>query len=116
MDNNQSCPNKSRSKFSKEEDETLLLWFQKYPRNWDLIASKMNRTSRQVKDRYENYLNPMLNTREWSFEEEALLDEKVNEYGTRWTKIAQFFNNRTAVNIKNHWATMLNRRNKNKYK
>ena len=102
--------------FSKNDDDMLLSIFQKYPRQWSLIGSKMNRTSRQVKNRYENYLDPNLNTDKWSLEEEILLDMKVKEFGTSWTKIAQFFDNRSAVNIKNHWATMLNRRNKNKYK
>ena len=116
MDTQQACPNKLRSKFSKEEDDLLLSLFKENPRKWDFIASKMNRTSRQVKERYENYLDPTLNINEWSLEEETLLDQKVKELGTRWVKIARFFENRSPVNVKNHWATMLNRRYKNKYK
>ena len=97
MQTQQLSPNKSRAKFSKEEDDMLLSIFQKYPRQWSLIASKMNRTSRQVKDRYENYLDPNLNTDKWSLEEETLLDKKVKEFGTSWTKIAQFFDNRMFI-------------------
>ena len=76
----------------------------------------MNRTSKQVKDRYKNYNDPNLNTYKCSFEEEILLEKKVKEFGTSWTKIEEFFDNQLAVNIKNHWTTMVNRRNKNKYK
>jgi hypothetical protein len=46
----------------------------------------------------------------WTAEEEALLIEKVNELGSRWAKIAPFFEGRSEVNIKNQWAAMTHRK------
>lgn len=66
-----------------------------------------NRDPRQVKDRYRNYLDPNINTESWTMEEDELLIMKREEIGPKWTKIKEFFHNRTPVNIKNHYATLI---------
>ena len=101
-------PQGIRHKFTKEEDEKLKELVSKYgDLNWTAISEKMpNRSPRQCRERYKNYLQPNLNTEEWSLAEEELLKAKYAEYGPKWAKISSFFTNRADVNIKNHWVQM----------
>ena len=69
-----------------------------------------NRTSRQCRDRYRNYLDPQIMNTAWKKEEDILLLEKYNIFGSKWSIIAQFFPNRTANNIKNRYNYTLKRR------
>lgn len=75
--------------------------------NWALIASKVKgRSTRQCRERYKNYLSPSINNSPWTQEEEELLYEKYSIYGPKWKLIADFFKNRTDINIKNHWLKL----------
>ncbi|KAH0792654.1 Myb-like DNA-binding domain containing protein [Histomonas meleagridis] len=105
-----------RHKFTKQEDETLKRIVQQHGEgNWSIIASCMkNRTARQCRERYKNYLSPNIKNDPWSPEEELLLEEKYAELGPRWAKIALYFENRSDVNVKNHWTAMTNRQNREK--
>ena len=96
---------KSPKKFSDEED-TLLKNIVKCfgAKNWKFIAFLMpNKTSRQCRDRYMNYLAPGFVHSEWSDEEDMLLAEKYLEFGPQWAKIQRFFPSRTANSIKNRY-------------
>lgn len=97
---------KTRTKFTKAEDELILdLVSLMGPRSWNNIANHCpNRTARQIRERYVNYLSPKVQNKPWTEEEDALLGEKVCEFGRKWSKIAKFFSNRTDVTIKNRWV------------
>lgn len=80
-------------------------------KNWKDVASKMeNRSSKQCRERFKNYLADTAKNGPWSLEEEALLEEKYNKYGPRWSMIAGFFNSRSDANVKNHWTKIVTRR------
>ncbi|OHS96176.1 Myb-like DNA-binding domain containing protein [Tritrichomonas foetus] len=95
----------SKNKFTPEEDAKLLKLVDQFgPCKWDIIALSMpERVGRQCRDRYMNYLSPNINNNPWTTEEDNLLVEKVNEYGTRWSLISLFFQGRTASTLKNKW-------------
>ncbi|KAK8842378.1 Myb- protein B [Tritrichomonas musculus] len=96
---------KSPKKFSDEED-TLLKNIVKCfgAKNWKFIAFLMpNKTSRQCRDRYMNYLAPGFIHTEWTIEEDTLLAQKFRELGPKWTKIQKYFPSRTANAIKNRY-------------
>jgi hypothetical protein len=101
----------SRHKFLKAEDDVLRGLVGRFgEQNWNIIASFMKRRSaRQCRERYKNYLYPGVNTRPWLPEEEELLTAKVAEFGQKWAKITPFFEGRSDVNVKNHWAAILSR-------
>ncbi|OHS92939.1 hypothetical protein TRFO_40716 [Tritrichomonas foetus] len=103
--NNQNPKSSSRQKFLEEEDNLLLLLVKKYgARHWNKIAKLMpNRTGRQCRDRYANYLEKHLTNDPWTPKEDKLLIEKVREFGTHWSVITSFFVGRSANNIKNRW-------------
>lgn len=101
-----------RHKFSKEEDELLINLVKSLgENNWVNIAQQMkSRTPRQCRERYKNYLSPDLKNDPWTEEEEKLLEDKYMEYGPKWSKISIYFDKRSDVNVKNHWAAMHNRK------
>ncbi|KAK8887792.1 hypothetical protein M9Y10_038849 [Tritrichomonas musculus] len=103
----------SRSKFTPQEDATLKELVAKYgSTKWSEIAMKLpNRTGRQCRERWKNYLAPGIQNGPWSQEEDALLVQKVKELGTMWSKMVQFFPGRTDVNLKNRWVTLRYKKN-----
>jgi hypothetical protein len=103
--------NRSRHRFTREEDEQLMRLVEGNPGcSWDDIAKCLpGRTSRQVRERYRHYLSPELNLSQWTSEEDNVLRNKFDEYGPQWSILKMFFPNRSAVNIKNHWTTMISR-------
>jgi hypothetical protein len=98
--------------FSFEEDVLLRQLVEQYGDNdWKVIAQEMpNRSRRQCRERYKNYLAPDLSNRPWSDGEDALLRDKVAEYGPKWAKISVFFKGRSDASIKNRWWSSLNGR------
>jgi hypothetical protein len=95
----------------KAEDEQLRALVTRFgEQNWNLVSSHMsNRTARQCRERYKNYLSPIYRNNPWTAEEEMLLGEKVRELGQKWSAIARFFEGRSDVNVKNHWAAIQSR-------
>ena len=84
--------------------------------NWYEIAKKMkNRNPRQCKDRWEYYLSPMVNNGPWTPQEDQILLEKYQEYGTKWIKIARFLRGRTNTCCKNRflWLKRMSEKNQN---
>ena len=102
-----------RSQFSKHEDHKLRELVKVYgENNWCLIAKMMNsRNPRQCRDRYKNYLSPLVNSSPWSYEEEVQLDMLVQYFGKRWSILSKFFAGRTEINLKCHYS-MIERRRK----
>lgn len=95
----------SYKKFSEEEDVLLKNIVNTFgAKNWRLIASMLpNKTARQCRDRYMNYLAPGFIHSEWTNEEDKLLAKKYVEFGPQWTKIQKYFPYRTANSIKNRY-------------
>lgn len=100
-----------RKKFSPEEDEELKKLVEKMgSKKWEQIAKEMpGRTGRQCRDRYQNYLIPGFFNGQWSKEEDDLLMIKYHEFGSQWSKMAQFFNQRSANALKNRWNYFVSR-------
>lgn len=92
-------------KFSRSEDDKLVSLIERLgTRDWETIAIEMkNRTPRQCRDRWYNYLNPNITNQPWSEEEDKLLEKMHNKYGSRWTKIARYFKNRSANGVRNRF-------------
>lgn len=98
-----------RNRFTKAEDERLKqLLALRNPPNWNEIAHFMsNRTSRQCRERYNNYLRPNIINGQWTKEEDDLLNHLYEKFGPKWSLISQSFTSRSAVNIKNHHSTLV---------
>ena len=104
---NQMQYTKSRQKlkFTVDEDQKLIKLVNEYGENdWGTITLYMDgRNIRQCRERWKHYLSPQVSNAPWTEIEDALLNQKYNEYGPKWKKIAEFFSNRTYINIKNRF-------------
>lgn len=104
-----------RHRFTKEEDDAMLLLIDKYEDknfiNWNRVASKMpNRTPRQCRERYLNYLVEKTKKGDWSKEEDELIFTLYDKMGPKWAKMTQFFNERSNIDIKNRYSALQRRK------
>ena len=103
--NEKNEKNSSYKKFSEQEDYILRNVVNSFgAKNWRFIASMIpNKTARQCRDRYMNYLAPGFVHSDWTKEEDQLLAARYKEIGPHWAKIQRFFPNRTSNAIKNRF-------------
>lgn len=101
----------NRSKFTPEEDQKLIYIVSSSPDiKWSKVAELMkNKTSRQCRERYKNYLANGINQSPWSPEEDQVLLKAYSEIGPSWSHMTSLFKGRTCVNIKNHYAKIKNK-------
>lgn len=97
-----------RQMFSPFEDMKLkMLVMQIGCTNWKNIAAYMpNRTARQCRERYRNYLAPDLINGPWTKEEDDLLKNLFQKHGPKWSIITKHFRNRSEINVKNRWTSI----------
>lgn len=95
-------------KFTPEEDEKLKkLIKQLGTRDWEVISIEMKtRTSRQCRDRWNNYLCPNLNNEPFSEEEDNLLLKLFEKYGPKWKKIGSYFDKRSTNKLRGRFAAL----------
>ena len=104
-----------RKKFSPEEDLKLRELVKEIgAKKWIEIAKSMpGRTGRQCRDRFQNYLSPILTNGPWTKDDDYLLLKKVIELGSSWSKIVDFFPGRSTNNVKNRYNIHLIKYNRN---
>ena len=73
------------------------------PAFWKLLYIKLERTHKQLKEHYLNYLRPEIKKEEWTLEEDLKLVELLNRYGKEWKIIERNFEGRTQNQIKNRY-------------
>jgi hypothetical protein len=99
-----------RATFTKEEDRVLVNFVEHYEEDWNQIAYLMiERSPRQVRERYHNYLDPSIAKNPWTKEEDQKLIELIGKYGSRWKKISESFDGRNEVSVKNRWNYYLSK-------
>ena len=87
--------------FTPEEDEQLRQLYNEHGRNFKAINFVMtNFKERQLKERWDYYLDPKINKEPFSFDEDCLLIEKVRVCNSRWCRIVEYFPGRTVHQIK----------------
>ena len=73
-ENGDSCCGFVKGPWTREEDDMLVQMVQAYgTKRWSLVASNLKgRTGKQCRERWTNQLNPLINKRPWSTEEDEV--------------------------------------------
>ena len=103
---------RARKVFTSDEDAKLIeiMRLQQFT-SWEKVAKDLpDRTARQCRDRWLNYLSPNIRKDPWLWAEDKLLVEKINEMGTHWSNIAKYFVGRSDNHLKNRWYSYLRNR------
>jgi hypothetical protein len=97
-----------RYTFSEDDDIKLSCLVGKYGlENWNSISQEMkNRTPRQCRDRWVDYLDPEVSHSLWTPEEDKLLLECFQRYGNKWRKISSHFQNHNQVSVRNRFRML----------
>lgn len=115
FENNQGQKKKiTRMKFTPKEDEELIGLVSLYgDQNWVKISeeiskknqntNKLVRTARQCKERYVNYLNPNLDNKEWTREEDECLLLNLLTTKHNFKTIKNIFPQRSEIAIRNRF-------------
>jgi hypothetical protein len=97
-----------KGKFTPEEDAKLKNLVAEHGHNWALIAKLMpDKEQKQLRGRYVNVISKKFNRRPFSIEEDCKLLDLIGKMGTKFYKIAEQFENRSATMIKNRYFTKL---------
>ena len=102
-------PKTIKRKFTKEEDQEIIKQVEIFgPKSWELISRFIpNRSAKQCRDRYQNYLAKNVFYGEWTKEEDNIILQKLNEFGNQWSILSKFLKNRTPNAIKNRASFLI---------
>jgi hypothetical protein len=102
----------TRNKFTAEENNLICRLVEQYGANhWDQITAifvaelRTNRTRRQLRERWVNYLNPELDLGSTEAEDE-LLCALVREHGQQWAKIATLMGRKSSTWTRNRYRLL----------
>jgi len=100
-------PGLKKGHWTAQEDAILLEMAGTYEKNWAKVVQHIpNRTVKQIRERWSNHVNPIVNHAPFSEEEDSILVQMHEELGNKWALIAKKLNSRTAEGVKIRWKSL----------
>lgn len=92
----------AQPKFSVMNDKKLVSLVKTYGTDqWNKIAQILtNKTPKQCKDRWNNYLNPTFKHKSWTLDDDQILIDLYNKYGPKWTVLSKAVGTRSASEMR----------------
>ncbi|CAI2369764.1 unnamed protein product [Moneuplotes crassus] len=108
-------PGLAKGPWSKEEDLLLKNFVKENGiKSWFKATSIIEgRSTKQIRERWINVLDPNLKKSKWSLEEEKILFELFLKFGSKWAKLRKFFQGRTENQLKNRFYSTLRKARNN---
>jgi hypothetical protein len=97
-----------RAKFSEDEDEQIRALVERVGCDaWEQIAEAMGnqRTKRQLRERWQNYLSPTLEPAYTEWEDQKLVGLYAM-IGPQWARIASAIGNKSAISTRNRYRAL----------
>lgn len=101
-------PQKTRKPWTASEDEQVRNMVRIHGKNWQKISCLIkNRSGKQIRDRYTNYLDENVKKEPWTKEEDQILLENYRGFGAKWAKFSKLIPGRPENSIKNRFHSVL---------
>jgi hypothetical protein len=106
-------PGLRKGTWEKGEDKILLEGIKRLGKQWSQIARCCfkDRTPKQIRDRYTNYLNPTIRKGTFEESEDLSVIQLYRRFGPKWTVIQRHMPFRSADAIKNRFNSSIKRNN-----
>lgn len=90
-----------KGRWTDDEDRSLIYLVSQGHKNWGQVALHMpGRTSKQCRERWNNYLDPTLKHEPFTSEEDILLVQLQKALGNKWAAISKLIPGRTENAVK----------------
>ena len=100
--------NIKKGRWSVEEDHKIKDLVALYNFNWAKVSKLIdNRTPKQIRDRFINYLDPNLNSNPFTISENNKIINFVRENGKQWVKLSKLIIGKSPLSIKNKYFSLL---------
>lgn len=99
---------KGRRKWTRYEDIRLFNLVEAYGQEWAKISNQFpDHSTKDIKERYNNTLNPNIRKSIFTEEEDLTLLKLVNEHGKDWKRVHKYIKGRSIQMLKNRYHSKL---------
>lgn len=96
-----------KGRWTKEEDQTLLILVETFGESWKFISNIMKtRNDKQVRSRYINFIFHGINKKKFTAEEDKILLEKFSEFKQNWVQYTKYLENRSPRQVENRLKSL----------